>query len=298
MHSDTTLERNEHIMLYNANIDLFYKKQADIKAATSQLASLTDQVLSTIDPDLPGAAIFMERTYYDSMWILLETLYMSQRALGFWTGMNKNHIAKALKAKPQGFLDAATLGYVRTRLLQAYKNEVENKSHSPQIFPKIKVPVPDRQLSFWKRSKDMKVMIKIPPAMKLTSLEDNPFAGKCDVRLKTVRFFAKGVTGKTTTLKVVLTHLGVETIVDSNDVAHPFTHEKVKLDFEYNTADMTYDFASTDGNIGKQSTSDVYALVGPFASWLVEIVPQYNPGVSLQGVTSAWFEFNGEYYTF
>lgn len=287
-------------MLYNANINLFYKKQEDLKAATSKLSSLTDEILSNIDPDLPGAAIFMERTYYDSMWILLETLYMSQRALNFWTTSSTDWIADALKAKPQSFLDAATLSYVRTKLLQAHKNELEDKGNNPQKFPPIKIPMPDRQLSFWKRSKDMKVMVKIPAAMKETSLDDHPFAGKCDVRLNTVRFFAEGVTvtGKTDMLRVNLTHLGVETIVDAKNKAHSFTHDQVKLDFEHNITDMTYNEKITEGNIGKQSTKDVYAHVGPFASWIVEAVPQYNPGVSLKNVTAAWFEFTGEYYPF
>ncbi|KAM0553383.1 hypothetical protein ACHAPJ_007397 [Fusarium lateritium] len=302
---EAALQRNNHILMYNSTVNLILKKKQEAKASEAQAAQFSDEALATIDPDLPAISIFMERIYSESLWLLLESLSMTQRALRFWSLTQVDEIKEALKNKPPALLDSTTLSHVRTRLLKSYEKAVERAGKEPQPFSGIKYPLSATEIRRWINHPQMKTIVKIPPVFRETSSEKHPFYGKANVRLHTVRFFAKkaDVDGETPlvdgeTLLVKLTHLGEETIVNPSNKAFTCVHEQIKLQFQYRVKDMAFNVPGTvDGNIGEK-TQGKYAMVGPFASWLVDVDPLYNTGVDLSGVTEAWFEFSGEFDSF
>jgi hypothetical protein len=144
----------------------------------------------------------------------------------------------------------------------------------------------------------MQTIVRLEPAFRDTTAEENPFYGKANVRLHTVRFFAKGVRIPGETMQVLLTHLGEEVIVDTKNQPHTWIHEQLKVQFQCRVADMSFTGPGTvDGTIGAK-VQGKYAMVGPFASWLVDVNPAYNTGIDIMNVSHAWLEFSGEFDSF
>ena len=292
------MERNNQILNYNANVNLTVKKRKEAEILDAKVNELSDDVLAKTDPELPAISLYMEKAYFESLWLLMESLSMTQRALRFWSLSSVDEIKQALQNKPPSLLDTATLSSIRTRLLKSYASAVEKFGKEPQQFSGIKYPLSPAEKRRWTNHPQNKTIIKIPPTFRATTAEQSPFYGKCNVRLHTVRFFAKGLTTNAKTVLVMLTHLGEDTIVDRNDQAHVWVHEQIKLQFQYQLSDMAFDVpGGVDGRIGEK-TQDKYALVGPFASWLIEVNPSYNTGVNIKGVTDAWLEFGGVFESF
>ena len=290
---EAALDRNNQILTYNANVNLLIKKRREAIIMDAKAVELSDEVLAKTDPDLPAISIFMERSYSESLWLLLESLSMTQRALRFWSLSTVDEIKEALQDKPPSLLDAATLSFVRTRLLKSYGEAVERFGKEPQTFSGIRHHLSPAELRRWTHHPQKKTIVEIPPVFRGTTAEQSPFYSKCNVRLHCVRFFAEGVTTKTETLLVILTHLGEETIVDTNDKAHTWVHEQIKVQFQYRLADRAFNVPSTvDGKIGEQTTNK-YAMVGPFASWLIDVNPLYNTDIEMNEVSDAWLEFDG-----
>ncbi|KAL7787097.1 hypothetical protein V8C37DRAFT_391001 [Trichoderma ceciliae] len=135
-------------------------------------------------------------------------------------------------------------------------------------------------------------------------VEAKEFAGMADIRLTKVRVFFTGAkTGATIggkgqkhTLQVKLTHMGDEVLTTTSAANFKFTHATLEVGFKYILEDGTYTGPGTlSGIIGSDAEKDRYALVGPFATWQIEIKKAYNSGLDLSGVTEAWMEFEGEY---
>lgn len=299
------------VLRYNATIALIQKKEQEACAFEQQSVELSSQVLKDATADLPSSTLFMEQCYAESLWILLESFSRTQRALRFLTlsPATEDVIGKTLRGNPTDFDALHTL---RTKLLQAYADGIEAAGKNPQHFEGVRHYLTAGELGRLKGGKDSSsaldggaVVVKIPPATRKTTADESPFHGMCNVRLKTVRFFARGaaVGDGVQIMTVFLTHLGEETIVDFADTQHVFVHDRIRLQFRYRVADMGYSGPGTvEGNIGEavagNGGGDDFALVGPFASWSIELSQRHNPGLSLQSVEEAWLEFGGTFRSF
>lgn len=267
-------------------------------ALQERSSDLSDAVLAGTDPNLPGIAIMMQQLHAESLWALLEGLYMTQRALRFHSLAVDTELFPPTTSQNLSALDSATLGMVRTRLLRSYRNSIEETGRNPQQFVKICYYLTEADLKRWKRQVNMKTIIDIPPVYHETPIRDHSLAGRSNIRLDTVRFFVEGLKTTCPTVTLTLTQLGTEIIVDHRNKQNEFQHEQVRLQFQYQAGTMSLvESGTVDGNLSK-NFNDPYAKIGPFASWMLEIDPRYNPGVNIKEATSAWFEFSGEFYTF
>jgi hypothetical protein len=146
--------------------------------------------------------------------------------------------------------------------------------------------------------KGKQTLVRIPTEENWISSEEFPFRGLRGVRLTKVRFFIYGLrTSNDDFIRVDLTHMGQETIVDQYGKEHDFHHEGVLIHFKHRFADapnFTENADKTmDGEIGKETGSH-YAMVGSFTTWKVEIKPvRKDTEIYLDQVTGAEFKFWG-----
>ncbi|GAV98937.1 serine protein [Lentinula edodes] len=297
-HIDATIKRNQSILDYNASVNILVKHKERVVALQEKSSDLSDAVLAGTDPNLPGIAIMMQQLHAESLWALLEGLYMTQRALRFHSLAVDTELFPPTTSQNLSALDSATLGMVRTRLLRSYRNSIEETGRNPQQFVRIRYYLTEADLKRWKRQITMKTIIDIPPVYHETPIGDHSLAGRSNIRLDTVRFFVEGLKTTYPTVTLTLTQLGTEIIVDHRNKQNEFQHEQVRLQFQYQAGTVSLvESGTVDGNLSK-NFNDPYAKIGPFASWMLEIDPRYNPGVNIKEATSAWFEFSGEFYTF
>ncbi len=102
-------------------------------------------------------------------------------------------------------------------------------------------------------------------------------------------------------VRVFLTHLGRDIIVTDKDKPMDFVHDPIRFQFRYipSMADKGEKFSKdTDTSDGDLTIriKDEYALLGPFTSWRIECWEHQD--VDMSGVTEAYFEFRGSYYSF
>ena len=108
-------------------------------------------------------------------------------------------------------------------------------------------------------------MVTLPPAYKDTTKAESVFTNCADVRIDRVRFFFDGAVTGDGKLHIDSQHLGSETIVSSNNTDFHFIHNALGLKFQYALKTGAID---TDGSLADE-VKDMYALWGPFASWLI-----------------------------
>ena len=124
------------------------------------------------------------------------------------------------------------------------------------------------------------------------------FAAMVNVGLTKVRLFLEDAYTRNGVLRVTLTHAGNEVIYDQHQKAIQFHHERLNVGFHYRIQGNDYKGPGTsDGDIGREDRTgnDRFSLVGPFASWWVDVRPENSPGLDLSKVTKATLEFEGVY---
>ncbi|KZT19025.1 hypothetical protein NEOLEDRAFT_1183727 [Neolentinus lepideus HHB14362 ss-1] len=282
------LDRNNAVIHYNAMVTLWAETETTINQQEQKLDVLNHSALDDIDPSLPVLAAFVRESYFHTVAQALRLLYVTERALAFWTLQPPVSNLATLRAngfERKGLSQA--LQSARTDILVAYDDVVENSTNKSQKFSNIRLDLDADDLSVLKDGSS--VILRIPEAYSFTLRDDSPFADCSDVRLTTVRFYVKGATTNDSMLSVSLAHLGAETIVDVDDLPHNFTHNQIQFKFQYNYVSNAI---QTDGDIGDLVNGE-YALPGPFAYWSVAVNDSYNKSLDLSDVTCAWFEFSG-----
>ncbi|TFK49658.1 hypothetical protein OE88DRAFT_364365 [Heliocybe sulcata] len=282
------LDRNNAVIHYNAMVTLWVQAEATINEQQQKLDILNHASLDDIDPNLPVLAAFVRESYFHTVSQALRLLYVTERALAFWTLQPPVSNLSALRGngfERKGLSQA--LQSARTDILLAYDDAVENSTNASQKFDSIRLDLDPDDLSTLQDGST--VILRIPESYSFTLRDDSPFANCADVRLSTVRFYAKGATTEDNMLTISLAHMGAETIVDVDDLEHNFTHNEIHFKFQYN---YVSNVIQTDGDIADLVDGE-YALPGPFAYWSVAINDDYNKSLDLSGLTSAWFEFSG-----
>ena len=282
------LSRNEAVIRYNAIVTLQLQCEAVVKTQQHQVDLLNSTKLDQIDPELPMIAVFVQQSYFYTVDQVLKLLYRTERALAFWTlSLPSSNLATLRQGGFERRGLTAALESTKVDILTAYDDAVENSTSAAQQFGPITVHLSDSQLGNLKDSNW--TLVTVVEAYSYTDISASPFANCADVRLTKVRFYAEGATTGDNVLMVSLAHTGGETLVDTNDLAHSFSHNELHFKFQHNysTAEIL-----TDGNLSDVASGQ-YALPGPFTTWKVEIKDTYNDNLELSDVTSARFEFWG-----
>jgi hypothetical protein len=110
-----------------------------------------------------------------------------------------------------------------------------------------------------------------------------------------VRVWIDGAKTSNGTLQVHITHTGRETLCDTSGNTYRFTHEPITKLFRYALATKTI---TEEANFGcaqttSTGTTEIYAAIGPFTTWQIQVKAEENVGLDLSGVTGVQLEFHG-----
>jgi len=147
----------------------------------------------------------------------------------------------------------------------------------------------------------------LEPAVRSSSAKENAFHRMANVRLTKVRAWLPGMktSKKYPKIYILLEQLGDETIVDANKSDDDdsksqvgFTHQSKRILFTYDGTAYgpkkeTYENVKADGDLG--DNEEVYASIGPFATWRITIDPQDNPDLDLRHLSKIHLEFHGTF---
>jgi hypothetical protein len=164
------------------------------------------------------------------------------------------------------------------------------------------------------------VLRNITAPTKSTPPARNVFHSKANVRITQVHFWLpKVIVGPDVTNRRMLiaeiTQYGDETIVAANNQKFSFVHDQISLQWQYDTTNITEvgQFASATGELDEEILSgcytggggrgnppggDVYAPIGPFATWQITINSLDNIDLDLSQVDEAYLEFAGSHIPF
>ena len=287
------IDRNNFVVHYNAIIALWINYSDRIQYYTAKKEQLSSDQADAYNPNLPLVAAYIAQMYQDAKSQVMESLYMTQRSLRFWSLTQVDAIQQVLAGRPLSKISSIDLTKVQSNLIRQYANAVENFGHDAQKFPApsaangIIYPLSTSQLDALKENNG--VILSIPAVYPETDKSSSPFAGWANIRLNKVRVWLRGAKTADNSLLVSIRHFGKETIVDARGVDYAFSHDPITIGFKYNTSTNAID---EDGELASIE-SQTYSLVGPFATWRVMIEPRYNDSLDLSQVTEGYFEFFG-----
>jgi hypothetical protein len=298
---DAVMARNEQILKYNAIVILLARKHDAVKQARDTLASLADETLDNLKPDLPALTSFVSQTYYASRNLVMETLAKTARSYRFWALSDQNLIALAYQGQSLPKIDSAALAAAQLQILTAHEAAVNAFGSDLAPFPDSdsrKGVIFELNADQVETFKSGQVTVPVPLADRHARLKDNPFADMANVRLLVVRVWVDGATSADGNITLDITHTGSEKIVNRDGLIFSFSHDTKDAQFRYSLADNSIQL---DGQIGKVTFAgsntpewkSTYALVGPFTYWQIEARDQANDELDLSNVTGVRMEFRG-----
>ncbi|KAK1017029.1 rRNA-processing protein cgr1 [Friedmanniomyces endolithicus] len=225
---------------------------------------LGTQEASALNTNIPALAATIKANYMHHTSQVLEQLYNTQRALSFWSlslgtadfgqlrdaGFPSPGLAARLKSMNDDI--AADL----VRAVDAFgmgRLTFGSTSENPDGEP-VRIQLSEYQLKALKTppqrsATEYAVSIPVATASKDTSRETSPFAmDGYDIRVSKVRVYLEGVQTADNDVRVVMQHLGTETIVTPTNDLMPFKHDRLHLAFHYNSSTSKI---LTDGDIGQ-----------------------------------------------
>ncbi|KAK0337180.1 hypothetical protein LTR02_013090 [Friedmanniomyces endolithicus] len=305
------LQRNNEVMHYNALITLYLEARNKLGSCRDTINMLGTQEASVLNTNIPALAATIKANYMHHTSQVLEQLYNTQRALNFWSlslgtadfGQLRDagFPSPGLGARLKAMNDDISADLVRA--VDAFgmgRLTFGSTSENPDGEP-VRIQLSESQLKALKTrpqgsTKEYAVSIQVATASKDTSRETNPFAmDGYDIRVSKVRVYLEGVKTAENDVRVVMQHLGTETIVTPTNDLMPFTHDRLHLAFQYNASTTKI---LTDGDIGRDDEEKKYALPGPFAMWRIGVPTASNIDLDMSGVTKATIEFSGYYRSF
>ena len=114
-----------------------------------------------------------------------------------------------------------------------------------------------------------------------------------------MRAWVEGAKTSNGRLRVRITQSGREEIVSTDGNVFRFNHDPVSKIFEYDIEtkeikeDANFGIGQNDGKVDK-----IYAAIGPFSDWQIQILAKDNLGLDLSGATMVTLEFHITNYVF
>jgi len=299
------VRRNNELLTYNSALQLISRNEEAITTAQSRMKALDDETLDTLSPQLPDLVSYVSGIYYASRNQVLATLDQAARAYRFWALSNRNLMIESLgdKAPPQ--INAATLLGAKNTILKAYEQAVETFGTGAESFPVkgkgLVIEIPSEDLEDFRKSGLLFVRPKT--VRQTTSKADSVFAAMANVRVNSVRVWIDGATASDGDITVSITHTGKEEIVAPNGNMYSFAHSPVTKLFKYHTNyDTGQRTIQEEANFGLlQQIGDgqqIYAAIGPFTSWFIQVRTQNHVKLNLRKTTAVQIEFSGSNYAF
>nr|MDQ3280211.1 hypothetical protein [Acidobacteriota bacterium] len=290
--------RNEVILQFNEQIAGIAAAKARRTQASEQIAS-AERLSSGSNPLLPELATFASNVFQATKQLCVEQLYLTWKAAVFYSldrNLNVFNTIRELGAKTD--LDWSAFENGRNAVVKHLQSADEKFSRDRQEFPENRqargiVVTFDDAATLQTLRETNRLVVRIPPALPETSIDDNPFAGRADVRIRSALVRIEGAKTRDGELAVYLTHSGGETIVDMAGRPLDFVHSEIKTLLQYN---YETGVVSAGGTITLPGSR--YAAVGPFAEWRIVVDPALNRSLDLSGVTAVVLEFQITHRTF
>ncbi|OSS48479.1 hypothetical protein B5807_07581 [Epicoccum nigrum] len=298
------LERNNQIIHYNACVTLWLKADSTKTSSDNTLSSLGAAEMTKVDSEIPSLSVAIERYFYQTTSKILETMYLTQRALRFWSLSDSEVDLSVLRSRgfPRRSLTADLKSAMDKITIEFSDAVVPSKAITEseiQGFDSYQVYLTEDQLDDLlagdTSTGSYGTKVTFPPAYKDITKAENVFTDCADARINRVRFYFDGAVTGDGKLLIDLEHLGSETIVSSDNTDFHFMHNALGLKFQY---DLKTGAIDTDCSLADE-VRDMYALWGPFASWRISVSAAHNDKrLNLSKVTKAWFEFSGHSRSF
>jgi hypothetical protein len=326
-------QRNADIVRYNEYVAQAVAAYGRMNGLQAALTEAQTAISNNSDPALPALASFAASTYHDARQQVLHAIYMASRSYMYWSLDTSYSTFSALTGltDPTG-INSASLNELFNGILTQYATALEKFGTAAQTFPAPGTPAvppgitltlnktscpglfaslfrlvtwsePDGQGHLTQNS-TYRGLIKLSAALPTTHADENPFAGKANVRLTYARAWVHGAKTTSGILHVLLTRLEDDTIVDPSGRIFEFTRNPIPRAFAYtlsrtlDPSGITQDSRYYDPTGPNTHTTYDYAPPGPFGTWLLEIRPGLNPGLDISGVDTVTLEFGGSFYPF
>lgn len=316
-------ERNQHILLYNAAVTSLYRASNDRELTQMQAGDISAQLIKE-NNGLASIVAYYQKLRSDGKFGILRTIGSGAAALRF------SGLMDGTKFPRLGFLSTMDelTAHVDVLLKEHQEFLYRFGAFAQSVWPS-KRGQPDRIMH--KLSGDEIKALKVPqpdpvtssdihtvtvnglgvPVTRNTKKTESPFAGKSNVRISQVRFWALGISldKDVPSLSVDIKHSGTETIVSPNGDAIVFAHDPVQMTFEYRWETVRQKEDIRESHVTSEqilatdltpmsATSKVQSPIGPFATWTITIDAALNPGLNLAGLQDAYLEFCGTSFPF
>ncbi|KAE8153213.1 hypothetical protein BDV25DRAFT_169347 [Aspergillus avenaceus] len=296
---DAVQQRNSAVLHYNAILTLliqYYEKREQMQL---DRVDIIREEYNTLDAGHPAMTNFLKKTYDHSIYTAQVWLYKQQQALSFLSLDGDNIIGDTLRGIPSSALDHGLLNQIQGTLEVRRQDYLEAVGQPAQEMLNVRLALDDEKVEFITSTDSHDDLTLRNLEVKM---DDPIFRGMYDVRLSAVRFYVFYGKNATSTdpspliLQAGITHTGTETILNNLETAVEFTHHPLTVLFKYIMPGSETDPVTvlTDGTIALQN-DDVYAKVGPFTNWKIDVLREDNEDVDFSQVDKAYLEFDFQY---
>ena len=336
---DASNNRNQDIIAYNDVLDVYLqiKNQAMFKQQAQEIGSRLIRKAT----GLPAIVFYYQRIRDENRVSILRTIRHSALALRFWglrdvAKFDSPHLLSNVD-QIEAHLDVLLHEFesIASRF-SSYTSSVHQRGIRYRLTKKeldgLKVPMSDP----WTPElmvHSVNVSGLETPARLTSFIQANPFAGRSNIRLSSVRCWIPGLkvvdaakkgdkgsrknsNSNPGCLQVELIHTSLETIVDPDDNVWTFHHHPLHISVEYDWRPLSltgkgavsvHDLDMEKVMISTHSMpldgqeivgNNLQAPVGPFAKWRVTVRESVNGELDWTGVSEAYLEFTGSHLPF
>ncbi|KAB8266544.1 hypothetical protein BDV30DRAFT_221721 [Aspergillus minisclerotigenes] len=312
---DTAIKRNSTILHYNACLLMISKCESEIKDLQNQQKALGTRELQSLDPGAPQLVVMMRKLYSNSLELALKWLYKMQQAHKFEALDHTDVVASTLKENSVVGWRPNVLLAIRNKLDEAHKTYKDQFGTPPTPLEDLEYYIPrdiwETKFNDRDASNPIKLSFKISPPDPSDDednheddhgdheghgddhVNDNPWAGRADVRFNKVQFCAPGAITTHGKLRATLVQGGVETFFNKDHMKFEFTHPALQYASSFKVKSHSPHPPSTEDEY--VSTVEDYGLRGPFDFWTIYIDRRENPGLDLSKVKKVYLLFGGSY---
>ncbi|KAG7421950.1 hypothetical protein Forpe1208_v000089 [Fusarium oxysporum f. sp. rapae] len=322
---DLILTRNREVLNYNMALVSLKEARDAVELNTKRGDSYAKQKLE-LDPNIPAVAFWL-RDMRDNLRLeVMRLLNLQSRALQFWALMEPTTFSGS--AGP--LRDGSDLDVDCSLLVKDFEDGMNNLYRNSywSVWPNppaigghgsVLYKLSPAELNTFKTKIQgvHTVPVKLtpeslgPPPQNPNVKRSRLFAGKYNIRINQVCVWLLNVQGEQpdgrglNTMTVDITHMGLETFHSPNDSRREFNHDSVSMQFQFEydkvktLSDCTEDrvFSRqdiTNNYVRGDVTESSVAAIGPYATWLLRIDTNDNPGINIQGKDlEVFIEFHG-----
>ncbi len=301
------LQRNSDVLAYNTIINQINSLNAEIAHLNAFISQSGDQA-ATANPQLLSLVGYISKLYEDSKWRIIRQLYLTFRALAYWS-LNTSYESFFTLARISGLdqVDAGTLSSIQSSLKQDWTDSIAAFKTPPQTFPEtgpgIQMTITNPDVINLLKTQHT-AYVTVPAALPGMDVLQTPFSQRCNVRVTKARPWLIGAVAASGNssgyVQSTIWHMGRETIVDQSGESYIFTHDPSYTVFSYKPSTSTPENPAdiqSDPNFGYTDPDATYALYSPFTTFYIHVDPTSADLSNLSALTMEFWGTNDVFDT-